>query len=123
MGKSQYWDFEEQKKMAKKRRGLNPIWRGIGCLLLSGLTVGGYFFAEWLISENEHQGWLAIPNSYYSPSFAPWLPEGMVIKLVVAFFFLIFSFGLLNLFYAIVSPRDEERVAPPPLKRTVRKRR
>jgi len=123
MGRGQFWNFQEQEKLAKKRGGLNPVWRGIGCLLLSGLTIGGYFFAEWLLLENEQQKWIELPNSYYSPSFAPWLPEGMIIKLAVAFLFLIFSFGLLNLLYAIVIPRDEDHIAPPPLKRTVKKRR
>jgi len=124
MGKSEFWDFKDQEKLAKKRRGLNPIWRGVGCLLVSGLTISGYFFAEWLLAENESKGWLNLPRSYLAPpAFAPSLPEGIVIKLAIAFLFLIFSFGLLNLLYAMAAPRDEEQVAPPPLKRTVKKRR
>ena len=122
MGRGEFWDFKDQEKLAKKRQGLNPVWRGIGCLLLSGFTVGGYYFAEWLVRENERQGWLSIPASYYSPSFAPWLPEGILIKLVVAFLFFIFSFGLLNLVYALIIPREKPEAAPPPLKRSVRKR-
>jgi hypothetical protein len=123
MGRANFWDHKDKESLAKRRQGLNPIWRGIGCLLLSGLTIGGYYFAEWLLRENDRQGWLAIPNSYYSLSFAPWLPDGLLIKLVVAFIFFIFTFGFLNLVYALLLPKEPEKVAPPPLKRTVRKRR
>jgi hypothetical protein len=33
-----------------KKKEINPIWRGIGCLSFLLLTIGCYFAADWLIT-------------------------------------------------------------------------
>ncbi|MBP7693320.1 MAG: hypothetical protein KA764_15455 [Anaerolineales bacterium] len=31
------------------KKELNPLWRGVGCLLLVVVTVGSYFLADWAL--------------------------------------------------------------------------
>lgn len=102
------WDFKERERLKKKEAGIHPVWRGVGCLLIVGLSAGGYFFAEWLLKANETYKWIVLTSAMMQPSFAPWLPSGLLLKLVVAFMFFIFSSTIVNILYAVLFPKKKE---------------
>jgi hypothetical protein len=110
------WRHRMQDKEREKKKEINPIWRGIGCVLIVVLTGGGYLFADWFLHQNEVNDWFALPQTLIDISFLPWLPSGLILKLAVAMVFFIISFGLINLVYAILFPIQPGKYDSPPLK-------
>jgi hypothetical protein len=110
------WRYQMQDKEREKKKELNPIWRGIGCLLMITLSVGGYFFADWILYQNETHNWVSLPQGLVEIPALPFLPSGILIKLAVAVVFLIISYGLVNLVYAIFFPVQPGKYDSPPLK-------
>lgn len=110
--------YSQLDKEREMRGRIDPIWRGVGCLIMSGFSVGGYFFANWFVRTNRIKGWIFIPNEVYYPSFAPFLGGGLLLKLVVALLFLLMSYGILSFVYAVLFPiKPKEDDAPPPRRR------
>jgi polyferredoxin len=115
MGRGDFYRYDIRKKESAKKRALHPIWRGIGCLILSGLAIGGYFVGGILLEENSINSWIPIPSKLMTIPYLPMLPEGLWIQLVIAFLFMVFGYGLLSLIYAIIFPiQPDEYDAPPP---------
>jgi hypothetical protein len=116
--------YRQLDKEREARGRIDPIWRGVGCIVMSTFAVGGYFFANWFVRANAIKGWIYIPNEVYYPSFAPFLGGGLMLKLVVAFLFLLLSYGIMSFVYAVlfpIKPRDDD--APPPRRRPKRPKR
>ena len=112
----------EEQRLKKKR--LNPVWRGVGCLLMVVLTLGGYLFSNWFLVQNYVNNWIYLPPEVIRPSFLPaWVPPGTMVSAIVALLFLVFSFGLVSLFYAIFFPLKLGETDVPPLPRTGPRRR
>lgn len=104
------WRFHElDKKRAEKGR-IDPIWRGIGCVSIVLIGFVGYVFAGWFLGKE----FVYIPFFFRSPSFAPWLNQELIVKLVVAFLFMLLSFAIVSAIYAVAFPiRLGEKDAPP----------
>ena len=102
-----------------KRRRLNPIWRGIGCLTLVGLVVGGYFFAQWFINTNFTTNWIYIPGELGGPPQYPWLFAKLAVGIIAA----IAGFAILTMIYGIVNPIRPGELDAPPEKRRVKRSR
>lgn len=117
--------YRQLDKEREMRGQIDPIWRGVGCLIMTSFATAGYFFANWFVSANLANGWIPIPREAYYPSFAPFLGDGLMIKLVVAFLFLLISYGIMSFIYAILFPiKPKEDDAPPPKRRPkIQKRR
>jgi hypothetical protein len=117
------WRYRAEEREREQKKQLNPVWRGVGCVLVIALAVGGYFFGEWFLRQNQSRDWISIPSELIRLPGAPWLPDGFVFKLGVAILFFIITFGLLNIFYAIFFPIRLSEVDSPPLKPRGNKRR
>jgi hypothetical protein len=113
--------MEDKERM--KRKEINPIWRGIGCFLIVVFSVGGYFFGDWFLGQNDASGWFKLPDVLISIPGLPWLPSGFVMNVLVAIVFMIVGFGILNIVYAILFPIQPGKYDHPPLKPTGRKKR
>jgi hypothetical protein len=109
-------------KEREKRKEINPIWRGVGCVLMVVLTGGGYLFADWFLHQNEVNDWFRLPQTLIDIPFLPWLPSGLILKLAVAMVFFIISFGLINLVYAILFPIQPGKYDSPPLRPSSRRK-
>ena len=86
---------------------MNPVWRVVGCLLVVGIGVLGYFFATWFLRENVINGWIFLPRDLINPNIpvvGDLLSGSHLVRLVVALTFLLFSFAFMNFFYAIAFP-------------------
>jgi|Deesub1362A_J573_1020465.scaffolds.fasta_scaffold02307_5 nicotinamide riboside transporter PnuC len=117
------WKYEQQEKERVARKQIHPLWRGVGCIMIILLGGTGYLFAEWFLAANQVSGWLPIPVEVLRVPFAPWLPAGLVFKLGVALIFMIVSYGLVSILYAILFPPQLGEHDVPPLKRRPRRRR
>lgn len=113
------WKYaaQERERAAKKR--MNPVWRGVGCLLLVALAVTGYLFANWFLVANFQNAWIYIPNEALNPPFVPawlfpYLGGGVMVKLIAGLLFMILGYGVLSVAYAILFPikPGETDVAP-----------
>ncbi len=116
------WRYAQRERERAKRKRVNPIWRGVGCLLMVVLTLAGYAFADWFLSANAVNGWVYLPPEVFNPQFARFLPPGLFLKLVVAFLFLILSYGIVSTFYAVAFPIQLGETDVPPLRRVRRRR-
>ena len=119
------WRYAQHEKERQKKRRMNPVWRGVGCVLLVALTLAGYLFSGWFLSANALNNWVYLPPEMLTFSFAPWLPlpYGLVVQLVVAFVFMIFGYGIISFLYAIAFPIRPGEGDVPPLRRDRRRRR
>jgi hypothetical protein len=103
-------------KEREKSKELNPAWRGVGCVLMVVLSAGGYFLADWFLTQNEINDWFSLPETLINIPFLPFLPSGLLLKIAVAIVFFIVSFGLINVVYAFLFPIRPGKYDSPPLK-------
>ena len=116
------WRFRAEERDRTKRKRMNPIWRPIGCVLVLMLAAGGYLFAGWFLDQNARNEWLPIPSILMDLPFAPNLPEGLVFKLVIAFIFMIISYGVVSVLFALLFPIQLGEHDHPPLRPSGRSR-
>ncbi|MGA2112129.1 MAG: hypothetical protein ABSG98_08275 [Anaerolineales bacterium] len=101
------------------RKSPNPIWMGIGCLLVVGLPAVGYLVAEWFLQANQVNHWVYLPPQAAWPPIAPYL----VFKVVVAVIVMLFALAIFSALYSLVAPiRPGAYDAPPVTKRARRTR-
>ncbi len=122
MGRST-WKYEQHDKQREAQKRIHPLWRGVGCVMILVLGAAGYAFAEWFLVANQVNNWLPIPVTVLQVPFAPWFPAGGIFKLGVAVVFMVISFGLLSIVYAVLFPPKLGEYDVPPLKRRPRRRR
>lgn len=117
------WQDRQEYADLGKRKTIHPVWRGVGCLMIILLGTAGYFFSGWFLGANAENRWIYLPPEILRPEFAPFLPAGVLVQIVVAVLFMIFSYGLLSVFYALFFPVKPGEHDVPPLYRPPKKRR
>jgi peptidoglycan biosynthesis protein MviN/MurJ (putative lipid II flippase) len=127
MGRDSWRYAQHERERAAKKR-MNPVWRGVGCLLLVALALAGYYFASWFLGANFENGWVFIPNEALNPSFVPaflfpYLGGGGMVKFITAFLFMILGYGILSIAYAILFPIKPGEADMPPVRRSRAKKR
>lgn len=127
------WRARQTDIAREKRKRVHPAWRGVGCLLMSVLAIGGYLFSNWFLVNNSLYGWIYLPPEILHPSAAavpawlrgiaaPVFQPGVLVSLVVGFFFLIFAYLFVSIAYSIVFPTKRGEFDVPPLKRERRRK-
>jgi Zn-dependent protease len=111
------WRYRQQEREREQRKRKNPVWRGVGCLVITILAIGGYFFSGWFFRQNEINSWVYIPPEVLRPPFAAALPPGVFAQIVVALLFMMLSYGILSLAWAIFFPIQPGETDVPALKR------
>ena len=112
------WRFRQMDEAREKKKRINPLWRGLGCFLMIMLSLGGYLFSNWFLTQNALNNWIFLPPEIIRPAFLPaWIPPGAFVSFVVALLFLILSFGIVNLTYAVMFPHRLGETDVPPLRR------
>ncbi len=107
MGRRSSWQFQQHEKERKEAHRMNPVWRGVGCLLVVVIGVVGFLFANWFLVQNSINGWIFFPREVINPNIpvvGDLLAGGNLIRIVVALTFLLFAFAFMNFFYAIFFP-------------------
>jgi len=126
MGRRSSWQFQQHERERKEAKRMNPVWRGVGCLLTVGIGALGVLFANWFLVQNAVNRWIFLPSALINPSaggFSSILAGGNLVRVVVALTFLLFAFALVNFFYAIFFPvKRGEHDLPTPKRRRKRRR-
>ena len=112
------WRFAQHERERAAKRRMNPIWRGVGCVLLVALAIAGFLAAGWFLQQNAAQGWVYLPPVIINIPYLPFLPAGFVVQLFIAFVFMLFGYGVLAVVYAMAFPVQPGETDVPPLKRT-----
>jgi hypothetical protein len=91
-----------------KKRQVGAIWRGIGLILLVGLTVGAFWLAGYVLDRNLLGPYLpiAIPQNF-TVTLATWLPPlpgKLLVQIGAALLIDVFAYSLLVVLYAIFNP-------------------
>jgi hypothetical protein len=116
------WRYAQHEREREAKRRMNPIWRGVGCLLLVALAVSGYAAAGWFLRENTAQNWVYLPPVLTRVPYLTFLPDGLLLQLFIGLVFMIFGYGVLSFGYALAFPIKRGETDAPPLKRTGPKR-
>lgn len=118
MGRDTY-RFAGLDEEREQRKQLDPMWRGIGCIIIVVVVAGGYLLATWFMRENIVQNWIHIPSEAYFPQIHPlidpYIGKGLLVRLTVAGLAMIFAFGIITFVYAMAFPIQplEHDVGPP----------
>ncbi len=118
-----------------KRKTQNPIWRGVGCLMIVTFMVGGYWLTGILVRAYRDGAWPNLPrlpipmddipigpftvpisNAVIPISFSI-NPAQLMLTLVV----IIVGFGLMSLIWGIVKPVKLGPLDAPPIHRKIDK--
>jgi hypothetical protein len=121
MGRANY-TFRDT-ALGKKNR-VNPIWRGIGFIILIGLTVGAFWLAGVLLEMHWAQPfpWIpfTIPRDFVvrlHPAL-PTLPGKPLLQIGAAILIDLLGYAVMVLVYSIINPiRPGKTDAPQPRKR------
>jgi len=127
------WRARQHDAEREKKRRMNPVWRGVGCFLVSVLAIGGYLFSNWFLTQNYINQWIYLPPQVISPPMtavpailrsvvAPLFGPGVLVSLIVGFLFLIFAYLIVSIAYSIAFPIKPGEHDVPPLKRERRRR-
>ncbi len=117
------WRFRQADMEREKRKRPNPVLRGLGCVLLIVFALGGWGLAGLFLAQNATHQWVYLPSDVLYLPFAPWLPNGALVQLIVAFVFVIFGFALLGFAYAVAFPVQRGEFDAPPPRSGPRRRR
>jgi hypothetical protein len=105
-----------------KKRDLNPIWRGIGLILIVLLTVGAYWLAGYLLERNWQTPFLPFPVPRdFTVTLAKWLPTlpgKPLVQIGAAVLIDILAYAAMVVLYAFINPiRPGPTDAKPPRSR------
>ncbi len=122
MGRSNY-TFRDT-NVGKQSKGINPVWRGIGFLILVALTVGAFWLASTLLEMHWRQPFEWVPVSLprnFVVKFHPALPAvsgKLLLQLGTALIIDLLGYALMVVAYSIINPiRPGKTDAPPPRRR------
>ena len=116
----------QQSQQMKPKQQMNPIWRGVGCIILLALAIGGYLAAGFLLDLNQHDPFLpfAVPANFSVVIIKglPAVPGRVLVQLGAMVLVDIFAYAFLVIIYGIINPpRLGPQDAPPPERRKGRK--
>jgi hypothetical protein len=118
-----YTNFSKQEE-DRKRKGVHPIWRGVGFLLLFLIPVLSYFGMIVLLDENSRKGWVPIQAEWlikFGPDPLILVKAGVVLALVILLF-AVFMF-ITFLFNSLFAPSRYGPLDVPPASYRKRKSR
>jgi uncharacterized membrane protein YeaQ/YmgE (transglycosylase-associated protein family) len=111
---------DEHRRMRGRR--LHPVWRGVGCLVMIALGVLGYFLSGMILEANFENHWVYIPPEIYHPSFAPWLPPGAFLRIIVGLIAVALGYTVVNVLYAVLFPIKLGDTDMPPMRPSDRRK-
>jgi len=91
-----------------KKKDMNPIWRGIGFILIILLTVGAFWLAGYVLDKQLLAPYLpfAIPSNF-TVTIAKWLPTlpgKLLVQIGAALLIDVLAYAVIVVIYAILNP-------------------
>lgn len=99
-----------------KRKGINPMWRGVGLVILIVFAVGGYFLAGYLI---EAKVFPFVPTQFKPiiiHKALPALPGKEVIKVGFSLLLDVLVYAIMFIVYTVVNPLKHDQYYVPPVR-------
>ena len=101
------------------KKQINPIWRGIGFIIIILLTVGAFWLAGYVLDKNLLGPYLpfAIPQNFQVTivKWLPTLPGKLLVQIGAALLLDVLAYGVMVVFYSILNPlRPGPTDAKPP---------
>ena len=91
-----------------KKRGVHPIWSGIGLILIVLLTVGAYWLAGYLLERNWQTPFLPFPVPRdFTVTLAKWLPTlpgKPLVQIAAALLIDVLAYAAMVVLYAFINP-------------------
>lgn len=112
------WRYAQHEREREAKRRMNPIWRGVGCVLLAALAIAGFLAAGWFLRENAARNLVYLPPELTRVPYLTFLPDGILLQLFIGFVVMLFGYGVLAFVYALAFPIKPSEVDAPPLKRS-----
>jgi hypothetical protein len=112
------WRYAQHEREREAKRRMNPIWRGVGCVLLAALAISGFLGAGWFLRENAARNLVYLPPELTRVPYLTFLPDGILLQLFIGFVFMLFGYGVLAFVYALAFPIKPGETDFPPLKRS-----
>lgn len=111
----------QQSQPLKPKDDMNPIWRGVGCIVLVVMALGGYWAAGFLLDLNQQQHFLpfAVPSNFSIVLFkGVAIPGRVAVQLGAMVLVDIFAYAIMVIIYSILNPpKLGPQDAPPPERR------
>lgn len=126
MGRKGSWQFRQLEQERLKKREMNPLWRGVGVILVVIMGAAGYVFSGWFLEQNVANNWIYLPPQLFSPkvpAMLSFLGNGNMLRFAVSLVFVLTAFAILNFVYALAFPLQPGEFDLPTPKRRPRKRR
>ena len=73
------WRYAQHEREREAKRRMNPIWRGVGCVLLVALAVAGFLGAGWFLRENAARNLVYLPPELTRVPYLTFLPDGILL--------------------------------------------
>ena len=100
-----------QKSKSEKEQGIDPIWSGVGFIVLIVLTVGGFLLAQYLIGLNQQTHFLPFntpTNFTIDVTKTLKLPGNIALSVMFAVLLDIVGYALMVIIYAVVNPKKKD---------------
>lgn len=118
-----------------KRKAPNPIWRGVGCLLLVVYAVGGYWLTGVLVGAYRDGAWPNLPQLPIPMNDIPVGPFKVPVsnadipieftinpaQLLLTVVVIVVGFGLMSLIWGVFNPVKLGPLDAPPIHRKIDK--
>ncbi len=123
------YDRYTKKEEEKEPSGINPVWRGIGCIMIILMPIMAYAGAIELVEANYINGWVPMPAEFATAVAIPYIGtiQNLYANLVVGVVLLVIGYGILTILYSILysvmgPPKYGPTDAPPPRLTNARRR-
>ena len=113
----------------REEKGIHPIWRGIGCILIIVIPMMAYAGAVELVKANYEFGWMRMPAELAQVVQIPYIGAvpNLYAYLAIGIVLLVIGYGILMIIYSImyraVGPSKYGPTDAPPPRRVKRRRR
>ncbi len=91
-----------------KKKDINPIWRGIGLIIIVLLTVGAFWLAGYVLDKQLLAPYLpfSVPSNFpvTIATWLPTLPGKLLVQIGAALLIDVLSYAVIVVLYAIITP-------------------
>lgn len=95
---------------------IHPIWRGIGCIMISVIPLASYLISSMLIDSREKYAWLIVPEDLIMNKYPkdPLIVVRVLYALIILLVFIALMSLIISLIMKIFAPSKYDPMDVPP---------